>query len=74
VKKNKIIGLVLVVPLLILIVKLLLSPGLWAYAILNLVTTGMAMVGMHVFKGFSIKEAVKEVIKELLDQDCKPNT
>lgn len=68
-KKQKMIGAAMMVPALVLVLYLLLSAKFWTIAVAAVVCGALAMVGYHMFKGASLKDAVKEAAK-----DIKKNT
>ena len=60
--KNKIIGLGLMVPAVVLALYIVFSIKMWIIGALAIIFTGLAMVGWNMFKGMAPKDAVNDVV------------
>ncbi len=67
-QKMKLVGIGLMLPAIGLIGYLIISPKMWLIAFLNIIFTLMAMVGWHMFKGDSVKQAVTDVVNDIKNQ------
>lgn len=70
--KRRVAGIICILPMIILILYLIVSPKMWLVAIMNGIFTLLAMYGMHLYKGFSSSEAIKDVVEDLIDKNDKP--
>lgn len=66
--KSQWVGIALMAPAIILVAYLILSPKMWMLAIVNIVSTLMAMVGWNMFKGLSTKDAIKDVVSDVKNE------
>ncbi len=64
-KTKKRIGIGLMVPALVLVVYLIISAKFWIIAGAFVGTSILAMVGYHMFKGNTLKEAVQETVEDI---------
>ena len=63
--QQKLVGVGLMIPAIVLVVYLAVSIQFWAIAVSCVVTGTMAAVGYHMIKGATAKEAVDDVIEDL---------
>ena len=65
--KQKLVGFMLMLPAAALVLYLLISMKFWLIAIAAVVFGSMAMVGYHMVKGASLKDAAKESVADVKD-------
>ena len=64
-KTQKIVGIVMMLPALGLAGYLALTVKMWVIAGLAVIFTFVGMVGYHMFRGYTPKDAVKETVEEV---------
>jgi uncharacterized membrane protein len=67
--KQKTIGAAMMVPAAVLALYLIISVKFWVIAVLGVVFGVLAMVGYHMMKGASIKDAAQDVINDVTKKD-----